>query len=317
MRKVIFIGGTAYSGSTFLDMMLSNSPKGFSCGEVHALFYPYRKHHIDYKCGCGDTSCELWRIVKQRGVKCLYQTIFEMHPEIEFIVDSSKDSLWIRDRTADLKGTGIEIKNILIWKAPDEYFSSRIKRKKIQRSERTWLNYHKIYFANVKHWRAIRYADLARSAEVLKLLCEKLEIPYFSGKEKYWEKTHHTLFGNTSAKIHLYNSESNEFKRCANELDTTIQKFESKDKEHKPYKEIYYDSPELVKKYEMTTRKPQEIGYIQAILEAADISNPAYSWEDIELKVKGIHPPKGYKVYFRLKYLYLNFQTRFLKRISR
>ena len=58
MKKVIFIGGTSYSGSTFFDMILANDPKGFSCGEVNALFNPYRPHHTDPLCGCGDINCD-------------------------------------------------------------------------------------------------------------------------------------------------------------------------------------------------------------------------------------------------------------------
>ena len=37
-KKVIFIGGSSYSGSTFLDMMLSSGDNGFTAGEVSALF---------------------------------------------------------------------------------------------------------------------------------------------------------------------------------------------------------------------------------------------------------------------------------------
>ncbi len=46
MKKVIFITGTGRSGSTLLDMMLGNDPKGISLGEVVALFRPYRPHHL-------------------------------------------------------------------------------------------------------------------------------------------------------------------------------------------------------------------------------------------------------------------------------
>lgn len=60
-KKVIFIGGTSYSDSTFLDMILANDPSGFSCGEVLALFHPTRSYHIDPLCGCGDRDCDFER----------------------------------------------------------------------------------------------------------------------------------------------------------------------------------------------------------------------------------------------------------------
>ena len=64
-KKVIFVGGTSFSGSTFLDMMLANGEEGFSAGEVYALFYPYRPGHINPQCCCGDPSCTIWKDIKR------------------------------------------------------------------------------------------------------------------------------------------------------------------------------------------------------------------------------------------------------------
>ena len=51
-KKVVFIGGSSYSGSTFLDMILStNGDNGFFADEVSA-FYLYRSHHINPECRC-------------------------------------------------------------------------------------------------------------------------------------------------------------------------------------------------------------------------------------------------------------------------
>jgi hypothetical protein len=57
MKKLINIYGTARSGSTMLDLILGNDPKGFSLGEVANWFYPWRTHHFDIKCGCGIYPC--------------------------------------------------------------------------------------------------------------------------------------------------------------------------------------------------------------------------------------------------------------------
>lgn len=65
--KVIFVCGSAHSGSTFLDLMLSNNKKGLSLGEVRSLFYPTNIHHINPICGCGSRNCHLWQVVKKRG----------------------------------------------------------------------------------------------------------------------------------------------------------------------------------------------------------------------------------------------------------
>ena len=118
MKKVIFIGGTSYSGSTFLDMILANDPKGFSCGEVHALFNPYRPHHIRPDCGCGDDNCNTWNKIKKGGKKKLYETLFDIFPDTEFIIDSSKNPFWIKYQMNICSSKNIETINVLIFKNP-------------------------------------------------------------------------------------------------------------------------------------------------------------------------------------------------------
>lgn len=241
-KKVIFIGGSAFSGSTLLDMTLANSPNGFSCGEVNALFYPFRKHHFDYVCGCGDKQCQIWKQVKIRGPDNLYNSIFELFPEVDFIVDSSKDPLWIKKRIDDLSGSDIAVYNILIWKTPQEFFASRSKRCMIKGWQRTWVNYYRLYFTLIDQWNAVRYKDFVQSQEALKNLCGQLRIPYFDGKEKYWETVHHTLFGNTSTKIHLYSQGSNNYTDSQKELhDTTVRSGSAGDQNKQHYRKIYYE----------------------------------------------------------------------------
>lgn len=273
MKKVIFVGGTSYSGSTFLDMILANSPHGFSCGEVHALFWPYRRHHIDYKCGCGDPHCEVWETVRKAGATNLYQRIFEMFPDIDFIVDSSKDPLWIADRTEGLAGSGIQVKNILIWKSPEEFYFSRLKRNRKRDWKRAWINYHKLYFRIVDQWIAIRYKNFATSPDVLERLCKELEIPFFEGKQNYWEKKHHTLFGNTSARIHLYDSQSELFKNCKAEINSSISQLDSNNGQHNVYRVIYYKAPIQVNGENRSFNQDPRIEGILKILLAADVSS--------------------------------------------
>jgi len=252
MKHVIFIGGTSYSGSTFLDMILANSPKGFSCGEVDAIFWPYRKKHVRFECGCGDHNCRIWHDIKKSGVRNLYLNIFDKHPEVEFIVDSSKNPAWIQNQVRDLNRCGIKVKNVLIWKTPEEFLHSRIKRNEKNGWRRAWINYHRLYFYMVKDWDAVRYSELVRSRGVLGRLCDKLEIPYFEGKERFWEKTHHTLFGNTSAKIHLYDRTSANYQECESVLDSRlVGLYDHRQKSHL-YKKIYYETPDPCVQQEIT-----------------------------------------------------------------
>src|SRR6266498_3705998 len=90
MKKVIFVGGTSFSGSTFFHLMLANDPKGFALGEIRSVFHPQRPDQINSVCGCGDPACTLWQQIRRNGENHVYETVFDLHPEVEFIVDSSK-----------------------------------------------------------------------------------------------------------------------------------------------------------------------------------------------------------------------------------
>lgn len=230
MKKVIFVGGTAYSGSTFFHMILANDPKGFACGEIRWLFHPHQPHHVNRACGCGDPSCNLWREVLRNGEENLYKTIFALHPEVEFIVDSSKHPFWIRKQSEQLQRQGIQPKHILIWKTPLEFAYSAKKKNLLKNWDTGWLNYHRLYFSMISPWRSVRYAALTQDPTVLANVCEQLDIPYFAGKEQYWNKVHHVYGGNRSARFHLY-----EQKKAKEMLAETAD-----DAKINEYRSIYY-----------------------------------------------------------------------------
>lgn len=208
MRKVIFVGSTAFSGSTFFHMILANDPKGFSCGEVRSLFHPYRTQHAQPVCGCGDNNCRLWYQVRERGADRLYETLFEMNPEVEFIVDSSKNPFWIQSQSENLSKQGIEAENILIWKTPLEFAYSCQRRDRFEDWDERWIEYHRRYFSLVDEWGSVKYRSVTSEGTVLEDACAYLGIPYFEGKEQYWHKRQHVLFGNYSAKFHLYSEDA-------------------------------------------------------------------------------------------------------------
>ena len=192
-------------------MILANDPRGFSCREVHALFRPFRPHHLNPSCGCGRAGCPIWRTVKKLGVRHLYRSIFGLLPEIDFIVDSSKDPLWIDRQTRYLRADGFTCKNILIWKSPAEMEASCRKRGHGNHWARKWTAYHRLYFSVVPHYAACSYGPLITDPTLLSAVCEYLGIPVIAGKEQYWNKTHHTLFGNASAKIHTHSIDDSNY----------------------------------------------------------------------------------------------------------
>lgn len=202
-KKVIFVGGTSYSGSTMLDMMLSNNPAGFSVGEVYRLFHPTRPHHFNPQCGCNDPSCDFWKKMRRAGETNLYTNLFSIHQNISFIVDSSKNPFWIKKQEAYLNTLGIKVFHVLIWKEPAAFAHSMNKRNR-KGWQKAWINYHRLYFTLIPDYVSVAYAELVREPEKqLYRLCRKAGVSHHMEQQRFWKKKHHTLFGNDSAKTHL------------------------------------------------------------------------------------------------------------------
>lgn len=238
-KKVIFIGGTLYSGSTFFDMILANDAHGFSCGEVYALFYPFRPHHYDPACGCGHEKCRLWNQVLASGVDNLYQSIFETRPDVDFIIDSSKNPFWIKKQNRLLRSQGIGYKNILIWKTPLE-FALSYKKRGLSNWDTDWVKEHRLFFSCLSEWTTIPYSQLANSPEALEAACKYLDIGYTPSKQRFWEKEHHTLFGNNSAKISLFEKSSQRYVESKDKLSPDYGNGEQRHSE--TYRQITYSN---------------------------------------------------------------------------
>ncbi|RLD66247.1 MAG: hypothetical protein DRI95_07100 [Bacteroidetes bacterium] len=202
-KKVIFIGGSSFSGSTMLDMMMANSPDGFSVGEAYVLFHPFRPHHFKPECGCENPDCNFWLQVRKAGEKNFYKTIFTLLDDISFIVDSSKELWWIKKQSEYLQAQGITVFHLLIWKEPAAFAYSNLKRNR-ENWRKFWINYYRLYFTLIKDYVKIAYSDLVQHPDIiLQDLCSKTGLNFHQNQKKFWEKKHHTLFGNASAKIHL------------------------------------------------------------------------------------------------------------------
>lgn len=268
-KKVIFIGGTSYSGSTFFDLILGNDPAGFSCGEVHAFFYPYRRHHFNPLCGCGSKDCNIWMKVFAGGVRRLYATIFDVLPHIRYIVDSSKNPFWIESQAKELEKTGIEVKHVLIWKKLQDFADSCRKRGHYD-WKNTWLDYHRTYATIIPHWRTVPYSELSTSSETLENVCSYLEIPFFLDKYKYWKKCHHLLFGSNSAKIHLYSKESSNFIRIKKNMKT-VHRIHTK----KTHQSINYQNIKdgrLLAEVDRIMQEDKNLRHLQGLLETRSVN---------------------------------------------
>ncbi len=259
-KKVFFIGGSSYSGTTMLDMMIGNCDEGFSIGEVYALYRPYRPENFAVKpeCGCGDPNCNFWAQVRKAGEDHLYEELFTLFNDISFIVDSSKEPWWIKKQSERLQAQGIDVVNVLLWKNPADFAYSMLKRKR-KHWKKFWKNYYRLYFSLIQKYFIISYEDLVQFPDkVLHSLCDKAGITFHIDQKKYWNKKHHTLFGNYSAKRHLYNEKNKTIEQEKFLINQTGQ--------HK-HRSIYHDTsylkflPAAVKREIKNDVKLQKIVY--------------------------------------------------------
>ncbi len=292
-RKVIFVGGTSYSGSTFFHLTLANDPKGFAVGEVKHLFRPTKERHArpTWACGCGDPECTLWNRVRKNGEAHLYESIFEIHPEVEFIVDASKNVVWIDDQIDYLSRQGIEVQSVVIWKTLMEFAHSLKKRNRLGAKDgaelANWPRYHRNFYSFVEDFRAVKYADYARDqAAVLQAACAYFDIPYFEGKERYWEKIHHSLGGNLSSRIHLYSKESDRFQDVQQRAKGHRNDHVADDSN---YRQVYYERPDEATLETHIARLRRDNPYLDSVeemLAAHDVAGttlPSGEWPELKL----------------------------------
>lgn len=206
MKKVIFVGGTSHSGSTMLDMILANDEKGFSLGEVHYIFKPVRKHHYEEIDKL--KKDENFKNIIKGGEKNLYKNLFRCFPDLDFVVDSSKDPFWISKQMKILDELTIEYKNVLIYKTPQELAHSFAKRNKLKKLEKSIKSYYRTYFYYISEFISISYKQLLQDEDAFKRLCNYLSIQYYEGKKQYWIKNHKTFFGSNRARAHTVNLKS-------------------------------------------------------------------------------------------------------------
>ena len=304
MKKVTFIGGSSYSGSTVLDLMLSNDTGAFSCGELYALFRPTLPHHINPRCGCGNQSCHIWSNIKKLGEKHVYQNLFNLYPNVEMLVDSSKSPIWLLDQIHNLSNHEIQIYNFLIWKSPEEYAFSCFKRNRLKYWAKSWINYYLRYFSTIDNWKTIPYRLLATDPiSTLKFIGDITGQTYFNGKECFWEKQHHTLFGNASAKIHLHEEYSENYDKHVNHINEHQLNVKiPQSKASFRHRTIYYDNPD----YNVLPKFVREEIYnnnsfkeIIHFLEKTDIRNSTVS-KDIFLSAKSYSKNKPFPLWYNI-----------------
>jgi hypothetical protein len=204
-RKVVFIGGADFSGTTMLDLMLGSAEGGFSAGEVYAFFWPTSKHHLNPICSCGLGECAVWDRKFLGGAWEFYHSFFKKNDQVRFVIDSSKSVPWISWQSEILKKQKIQVRHVLIWKKPEDYAKSCAKRDLLKNWTRRWIMYHNAYFCKISQPYVIYLNDLLNDFDQqMAALCNYLDINFQPSMFEYWNTEHHLLFGSATAKLKLH-----------------------------------------------------------------------------------------------------------------
>jgi hypothetical protein len=179
-----------------LDLILGNAGNAFSCGEISAWFRPYRRHHFNIECVCGKTPCPIWEKVKKAPESKIHETLFQ-YLDVDYVIDSSKDLCWLLDMQEWSIRSNFNVRNLVVWKHPIDLAYSFWKRgHNINYWRKIFIGCYLKFLETGLPFYSVNFNDLA--IDPLKKVndtCSSLGMQYFMGKERFWEKEHHFLFG--------------------------------------------------------------------------------------------------------------------------
>jgi len=204
MRTLINVCGPSFSGTTILDLMLGNASNAFACGEIVNWYRPRYEDHRLCNCSCGAPGCDLQQLVQQVPERRFHEAVYERFG-VEVIADSSKRFPWIIDTHRWARKHDFRVVNLLLWKDPLAQGLSHWKRgKPLLNARLHFLRYYQRFLTIGVPWLGIDLEHLTESpAEVLKQICDAIGIEYTPGRERFWEKQHHQLFGNPQVRSEL------------------------------------------------------------------------------------------------------------------
>ena len=131
---------------------------------------------------------------------CAFHKEALCHLGIDTIVDSSKSLEWALEVNRWYQGSDIEVYNVLIWKSPVDHaysFWKRGLRQSLSPWYYGWPFYHQRLIRSGAAFVTVRYDELISDPQrKLRRLCDYVGIPYFPGKEEFWNDDS-TLLGSS------------------------------------------------------------------------------------------------------------------------
>ena len=215
-QKVISILGPSHSASTMLGAMLGSShefDKLFHIGEAYAYF---NKNHQKYgwsRC-VSSFNCRIWKPIQPNiPLEDIFRKIFTVY-NFDIIIDSSKNIAWNQLQRTCIENSGYDHQFVMTWRDLPNLAKSALKRsaqpkcaiREISYYIKALREFNNIYLVNVKHL-------INEPGETLKEICGVLNIPYFEGKEYYWNFKHHHKFGAGITTKHINDPASASFNK--------------------------------------------------------------------------------------------------------
>jgi hypothetical protein len=211
LERVVFIAGANWSGSTLTGAVLganSGSPfEHFHIGEAHALFRPESLKFGDLSFAKKFT--DFWSEVDVNvGPQGAYDAIAK-HSKARILIDSSKAIVWLGVQRRVCEELGVPLLPLVTFRGFAGILQSAIRRKKGSKAGFKNLHYYQRLFASGllgDNWISVDTEALVlEPAKMTQLLCRATGIPYFEGKEKYWNYPLLHLSGGATQRRHSKN----------------------------------------------------------------------------------------------------------------
>ncbi len=190
-----------------MDVMLGNGAGCFSCGEVSFWFRPMREHNFTLNCSCGNDPCEIWKDLRDLNEKEFYYFLFRKH---DIVIDSSKNLVWILDGNRYLS-KDVQIFHLVTYKDLDELIYSHWKRNNdvVYHLKKVKTYYSRILQLGIRYYSINNNTLIKDPKKNLELICQKLGLIYFEGKEEFWKsRNHHFLFGSNGVRKQMTSKKS-------------------------------------------------------------------------------------------------------------
>ena len=191
-RSIINILGLQRSGTSMLSSMLAHGTGVAACGEIGGWFRLAR-HRKEA------TAPDAFPFAADVPAHAFHREALS-HLDVDAIVDSSKSLEWALEVNRWYQGSEIDVYNVLIWKSPVEHaysFWKRGLRQSLSPRYYAWPFYHRRLLRSGASFVTVRYDELISDPQAkLRALCTHVGIPYFEGKEEFWNDEF-TLIGSS------------------------------------------------------------------------------------------------------------------------